>query len=103
MPLLDELLGYPSILGTSNSQRSAPNTLPSYEELRPYLAPYLFEAMKPHFEAFERMTSPPRDAPRLIPADAAAPPTPTLLPDPAPLPSYETLRPHLDPKLFEAF
>ena len=103
MPLLDELLGYPSLLGEPRPPQSASNTLPSYEELRPYLAPDVFEAFRPQFEAVERMTAPPRDIPRQIPTDPTPSPAHPLGSEPTALPSYETLRPYLDPKLFEAF
>jgi hypothetical protein len=103
MPLLDELLGYPSPLGEPRAPQSASNTLPSYQELRPYLALDVFEAFRPQFEAAERMTAPPRDIPRQIPTDPIPPAAHPLGSEPAALPPYETLRPYLDPKLFEAF
>src|SRR5262249_13412672 len=103
MPLLDELFGYPSLLGGPKPPQSASNPLPSYDELRPYLTPDVFERFRPQFEAVERMTAPPRDIPRQIPTDPTPSPAHPLGSEPTALPSYETLRPYLDPKLFEAF
>ncbi len=80
----------------------------SYEDLRPYLTPALFEGLKPHVEEFQRRiaageTTP---GPWTLP-DGAAPsggavtsPWNSLQAVPA-AQTYEDLRPHLSPALFE--
>jgi hypothetical protein len=65
----------------------------TYEDLRPYLRPSLFEALKPHIAAFEQMNKSRGDAASAVPA---APTTPS------PAQSFEEMRPFLRASLFEA-
>ena len=113
MPSFNEFIGRAPLSAATSSPGSTPVVdpeVPTYESLRPYIRPSLFEPLRPHVEEFERRMALRDQAAKSY----AAAPSWTTSPvdqaaglygvsDTAPEPSsYEDLRPYLRPSLFEA-